>query len=289
MGKVRIVTDSSAHFLSPDILDRYDIQVVPQTIQLGSRQFREGVDLDAEAFFRLAGQGLSPIKLSAPPVDEFAVLYSRLNRETDQILSLHMSRYMSKTWDHAHAASKTLLGRCEIIAIDSMTTSVGLAMLVEAAAITAEQNASLEEVVRIVRGMLPHIYMVFFVNTLDFLRKNGLLSQAQSILGTMLDIKPFLTIEEGELITMEKVRTQIQAIDKLVEFVAEFSTIDDLVILQNAPFPTDQTRMLQDRLSVEFPSRTFPLMMYGPSLATMVGLDGMGIVVREGLEAEDEF
>jgi DegV family protein with EDD domain len=142
--------------------------------------------------------------------------------------------------------------------------------------------------VREARGMIGRVYSVFFVETLDYLRHNGLLSEAQSILGAMLNIKPFLTIEEGELIPMEKVRTQTQAIDKLVEFATEFAVIERLVIVQSTPYPTDQTRQLQDRLAAEFPNRTFPVMMYGPSLAAMIGPDGLGIVVYEGLEDEEE-
>ena len=288
MGKVRIVTDSSAHFLNPEMIDRYHIEVVPLTIHLGSQTFREGIDLDADSFFQLASHGSPHITLSAPPVEAFASLYSRLNRETDQILSLHMSRQLSQTWDHARAASKTLLGRCEIMVLDSMTTSVGLAMMVETAALAAEQGAILDDVVRIVRAVLPHVYSVFYVDTLDTLRHNGLLSEAQSILGTMLDIKPFLTIEEGELIPMEKVRTLPQAIDKLVEFVTEFSELERLVILQNAPYPTERTRQLQDRLAAEFPGHDFPAMMYGPSLVTLIGPDGMGVVVYERLDEEED-
>lgn len=288
MGKVRIVTDSSAHFPNPEIVDHYGIEVVPLTIELGSQSFREGIDIDPDSFFRLVSHGSPAATLAAPPVDMFAELYRQLNRETDQILSLHISRQMSQTWEHARVASKTLLGRCEIVALDSMTTSVGLALLVETAAQAAESGADLDEIVRMIRAMLPHIYSVFYVESLNYLRYNGLLSEAQSILGTMLDIKPFLTIEEGELIPMEKVRTQTQAIDKLVEFVAEFSALDRLVILQNAPYPTDRTRQLQDRLAAEFPGRHFPVMMYGPSLVTMIGPDGMGVVVHEGPDAEEE-
>jgi DegV family protein with EDD domain len=289
LAKVRIVTDSSAHFLHPDVVERYEIKVAPMTIQMGSQSFREGADLDADAFFRLANRGSPAVTVVAPSVDDFAAIYSRLNRQTDQVLSLHLSRRMSQTWEHARLATKTLLGRCEIIPLDSMTISVGLAMLVEAAAQAAEDGAMLDEVVRIVRGMIPRIYSVFYVETLDYLRHNGLLSEAQTILGTMLNIKPFLTIEEGELIPMEKVRTQAQAVDKLVEFAAEFSVIENLVILQSSHFPTDQTRALQDRLAVEFPGRSFATMMYGPTLASMVGPDATGVVVYEGLEEEEDL
>lgn len=289
MGKVRIVTDSSAQFVNPDIVRRYGVQVVPLIIQVGSQSLRDGIDLDTDTFFRLMSSGNTAVNLAAPPVEEFTEVYTRLNKETDQILSLHISRRMSQTWDNARAATRSLLGRCEIFVLDSMTTSVGLAMLVEAAAKAAEDGASLEDVVRIIRGLLPRVYSVFYVDTLDYLRNNGLLSEAQSILGTMLNIKPFLTIEDGELIPMEKVRTQAQAIDKLVEFVTEFSSVDDLVILQNTPYPTEPTRQLQDRLAAEFPGQQFPLIMYGATLASMIGVDGMGVVVFEGADDEGDL
>jgi DegV family protein with EDD domain len=289
LGKVRIVTDSSAHFLNPEIVTRYGIQVIPLTVYLGTQAFREGVDLDADAFFRLAMRGGPTAKLDAPPVENFAETYRRLNRETTQILSLHLSRQISTTWDHARAASKTLLGRCEIAVVDSMTMGAGLAILVEKAAEMADQGMELNDIVREIRAMVPRVYSVFYVDSLDYLHYNGLLSEAQSILGTMLDIKPFLTIEEGELIPMEKVRTQAQAIDKLVEFVTEFGVIEKLVILHNSPYPTEKTRTLQERLTAELPRRDFPLMMYGPSVASLIGPDGMGIVVYEGEETEDDL
>lgn len=289
MGKVRIVTDSSAQFVHPELVKRYNIEVVPQTVRLGAQSFQEGVDLDAEAFFRLGGQLGTPFELVAPDVEMFAALYAHLNRQTDQILSLHMSRTLGPTWDNARRAARTLLGRCDITVLDSMTVSAGLGMLVEAAARAAENGLTLDEVVREVRGMIPHIYTVLTVESLDYLRHNGLLSESQSILGTMLSIRPFLTIEEGEIIPIEKVRSDAQTVDKLVEFVTEFADVERLVILQSTPYPTEVTRLLQEQLMTEFPGRAFPAVMYGPSLAALVGLDATGIVVHEALEEEDVF
>ncbi len=289
MGKVRIVTDSSAHFPRPEVTQRHNIYVVPLLIHLGTQAFREGVDLEAADFFHLLERSSIRATLSAPSVDEFSAVYQRVHRDTDQILSLHMSRHMSKAWEHARAASQTLLGRCDIAVVDSRTTSVGLAILVELAAYLAEQGASLDEIVHVVRATLPHVYSVFYVNSLTYLRYNGLLSEAQTILGTMLSIKPFLTIEEGELIPMEKVRTQSQALDKLMEFVTEFIAPERLVILESSSRPTERARQIQERLSLEFPERPISTVLYGPSLATLIGPDGLGVVVHENPDAaEDE-
>ncbi|MBP8974490.1 MAG: DegV family protein [Anaerolineae bacterium] len=289
MGRVRIVTDSTAQFLDPAIVERLGITVVPLSISLGTRVYREGVDIDSATFLRLAQQSDIPARLIAPSPEDFAAVFRRLNQETDQVLALLMSRRLSQTWENALRASKMLLGRCEIVPLDSMTLSVGLALLVEKAAQAAESGASLEEIVHQARSQLPHVYSVFYVNELTYLRHTGLLSEAQTILGTMLDIKPFLTIEEGELIPMEKVRTQAQAIDKMVEFVAEFSALEQLVILHSAPHPTERTRLLQEHLATEFPGCSFPLVMYQSSLAALIGPDGVGVVVYEDPNAEDSL
>ncbi len=288
--KVRIVTDSAAQFIDPAIIQRYHITVAPLEIQLGSQTFREGIDLDANAYFRrLAGNQAMPTLLP-PSVERFTEVYTRLSRETDQILSVHLSRRMHSTWQNAKEATQSLLGRCDITVLDSETASVGQALLVEAAARFAETTTSLDDVVRLVRRMIPRIYSIFYVETLHYLRRAGLVSESQAILGTMLGIKPFLTIEDGELITMEKVRTRAQALDKLVEFVTEFSGLDHVVILQNTAHPTDYTRQLQERLAVEYAAKPVPVIMYSPSLASFIGPDAMGLVVFEGdpVEPDDE-
>jgi DegV family protein with EDD domain len=275
--------------MDPSVIQRYNITVVPLKIKIGSETFREGVDLDSPHFFRRVNESKTPPVLLPPDEDQFAQVYARLNRETDRILSLHLSRQMHSTWQNAKAATQTLLGRCEIAVVDSQTTSVGLGLLIEAAAKLAEETDSLDDIVREVRAMMGHIYAIFYVESLDYLRHSGLVSESQAILGGMLGIKPFLTIEEGELITMEKVRTRAQAIDKLIEFVTEFSNVDQLVILQNTPHITEQTRNLQERLITEFSSRPFPLAVYSPSLGTFIGPDAMGIFVLENdIEAFDD-
>jgi fatty acid-binding protein DegV len=104
----------------------------------------------------------------------------------------------------------------------------------------------------------------------------------------MLQIKPFLAMEEGHLRPMEKVRTRVQAVERLVEFAVEFTEIEEAVILQPKAHVTEQTRMLQDRLAVEFPGRHFPHALYGPSLAALIGPDATGLVVLESEIDEDE-
>jgi len=285
LAKIRIVTDSSAQFLDPLFVSQHEITVVPATICFGKQTFREGVDLDAEDFFRrVLTEGTPPPILEAPTVAEYVEVFGQLAQQADHILVLPMAGGLSQSYRNALAAAEIMRGHMDIVVIDSLTASIGLAFLVETAARAAEGNASLESVVRIVRGAVPRIYSVFYVETLDYLFRGNLIGEAQAILGRILGIKPFLTIEDGSLVPMEKVRTRPQAVDKLIEFVTEFADIQHLVIVQNTAHVTEQTRLLQDRLALEFGGREFPVMMYGPSLATHLGPDGVGIVICEADE-----
>ena len=281
MSRVCIVTDSTAQFEDPTFVKRHGITVASLNVHLAGQVIPESQFSPEDFFRRLAHSDFYPT-LSAPSVDEFVQIYSQLCQKTDQILSLHQSSRMSQTWRHAHLAAQSMLGRCHIDVVDSRTTSVALAYLVEIAARAAARGEPLESVVRVVRGNLSRVYVVFCVESLRYIQRAHLIGEAQAALGAMLGIRPFLTIEEGELITMEKVRTRSQAVDKLVEFVTEFSQLDRLVILQNTPFITEQTRMLQDRLAAEFQGRNFPVMLYGPSLGSFIGPDGLGVAVFEG-------
>src|SRR5690606_27725185 len=141
---------------------------------------------------------------------------SRLNQETTEIISIHISAQISDIVQHAQAASKALLGRCDIAVIDSLTLSAGLGILVERAGKLAAQGFNLEEIVRDVRQAIPRLYTVFYVKSMKSICHYSLISEAQTILGTMLGIMPFITIEEGQLVIMEKALNTSQAVEKLV-------------------------------------------------------------------------
>ncbi len=283
MGKVHIVTDSAAHFTNPATPAALGITVMPLVIKFGPEFFTDGVNLSEDEFFERLVEGQHHPFYRAPVLEDFRGLYSEILRSTDQILSIHMSSKLGEVVERAQAAASDYLGRSKIIVVDSSTTSVGLSILVEAAAQAAQRGESLDDIVRMMRGMIPHIYTVFFTRSLNCLEHSGRIGKSQAILGTMLGIKPFLTIEDGQIIPMEKVRTRERAIDKLVEFVSEFTRIELVTILHGASTLPEDTQLLLDRLTLNCPHYTYPVMRYGPALGCDIGPDGLGIVVYEGL------
>ncbi|MEK7808299.1 MAG: DegV family protein, partial [Chloroflexota bacterium] len=197
---IRLVTDSTAHFLDPDFPRKHNISVVPLTVHFGTRVFKEGVDLSSEEFFkRLDESDVMPIA-HAPTLDSFSTVYAGLAKPGDEIISIHISSKLSHTLQNAKIASEPFAGRSKIHLIDSLSTSVGLGWLVEKAAFAAEGGSSVEDIVRLVRGLSHQLYVAFFVDTLDYLANAGRFSKAQAILGAMLNFKPFLNIEDGDIV-----------------------------------------------------------------------------------------
>jgi DegV family protein with EDD domain len=220
--------------------------------------------------------------LLAPSVEQIAAIYDGLYQDdSDQILSLHPSQAIGRSLGNAQAASERYLGRCDIQVVDSETISAGLGFLVEAALDTAERGGSLDDAVRMVRAMIPRIYMLFFQDDLTFLEQHGLITRSQAILGNMLGVIAFLTMEEGRLIPMEKVRNRTKALEKTVEFVAEFTHLDRIAILQANPMPNEDTRWITERIQTLHPNTPISLADYGPSTANLVGDNGLGLMVLE--------
>lgn len=285
MSRVKIVTDSGIRLASSAYLKHPRLTIVPSEVRCGTSRLTEDSDASIEQVRVLLEECDSKPSVNGPTVERLLSVYNELHRETDQILSVHTSSGISSAAANAKLASQHYLGRMDIEVIDSQTTSIGLGLLVEAALQAADDGADLEELERLMRSFIPRLYMVVFLEDLTFLERNSLVSRSQAILGNMLGIIPFLTLEEGRLIPMEKVRTRPRALEKLIEFVCEFAHVEHLGILQPRLAANEETRTLVDRLKPIYPEMSISRHAYGPTLSTFVGYDGLGVVV---LEAEEE-
>ena len=280
---IHIVTDSSVRFLHPESNHHDLISLVPTTVQFEDQTVEDRPDLLlSEVRSRFEAD---PGRAVPPSVDQLVAVYSRLQDETDEIVSIHTSAGISTAYRNAIRASEGFRGRCDIQVIDSTSLSAGLGLLASRAAAAAEAGSSIEDVVRVVRGIIPRLYIVFFLDDLAYLERNGLVSRSQAILGNMLNIFPFLTIEHGRLIPMEKVRTRLKAQENLIEFVMEFSDLEQLGILHSTSEPDEEALLVAERLEALYPDAPISYVNYGPALATYVGLNGLGLVV---LESEQE-
>lgn len=285
MASVRIVTDVTAH-IEPDLIAQLQITVLPVEIRFGDRKFQIDDQDDWHEFFHhIASISAQPAEATVP-ARVFHQAYSQLTREAEEILVIPGSSKLSAAYSEARAAARNFLGRSRLVVMDSLTASWGLGLLVKAAAEAAAEGQSLDAIVRLVRGMLPHIYLIFFVERLDYLERGRRISPAQALLGTMLHIKPLLLVEDGDVLPLEKVRTRTMAIEKLADFVAEFASIQRVVILKS-PLENeinDLVGELREHLSLALPGQRFPAIDYDPVLACHLGPEALGVIVYEGTQ-----
>lgn len=284
MANVRIITDVTA-YLEPEFVERNKITVLPVEIRFGDEVLEIGSAEDQERFFQIMAEGAAQSSAATIPASLFQETYARLNRETEEILVLLASGKLSGGYEQARLAARNFLGRCRITVLDSMSASWGLGLMVKAAARSAERGHGLDEVVRRVRGFMPHIYLVFFVERLDYLERGGRVGTAQALLGTMLQIKPLLLMEDGDIVPLEKVRTRQAAVEKLADFVAEFATIEQVIILKS-PVENEVNELvgkLKQQLLLALPNHRFASLAYDPILACHLGPDALGVVVYEGM------
>jgi DegV family protein with EDD domain len=277
---IKIVTDSSSD-ISAQLATQLGVTVLPVRIRLGDQIYRDGVDIDRSRLYRHLAQNPGRPFLEPPLPEDFQKAYSQLLTGTDQVLSLHLSSRISNTIQVAQEAARAFLGRSKITVVDSHTISWGLELLVSFAAQAAQRGATVEDIVRLVRGTIPHLYMVFYVDSPDYTEYCARLSRIRAQAESLSGLKPLLIMEEGEILPMERVRVRGKPTERLLEFVSEFAHFDRATILQGRL--SDGAQALFEQLIQAFPRKRFDIKPYGLALASCLGPDALGIGVYEGL------
>jgi DegV family protein with EDD domain len=204
MGQVKIVTDTTCD-LPQDIIQKYDIRLVPISISLGDRTYKEMLELQPEQFYDYLSS--SPQRpTSAPPSrKDFSDAYTKLLQETDQVLSIHISKSWTPTPELATNMARFVMGTAkkqgknfDIEVIDSLNTSIGLGMIVVEAAEMARDGREKDEILAHITPIITNIKSVFMVDDISYLEKSGRIGKAVSAIGGFLKVKPILSIEGGE-------------------------------------------------------------------------------------------
>ena len=286
MPRVHIVTDSGARFSNPRLVRHFPVTIIPNTIEIGGRRYQEDIDLDTDEAFRLMSQLDAPPRVIPPSEHDYAELFARLSRHCDAVISVHPSRELSQSWRNGRLAAQHINSECQIAVIDSQSLCAGQGMLIRVAARAAEEQDNPDDIIQAVREAVNRIYSVYCVEDVRFLSANGFIKPSHAILSRHLDIKPIVSLEDGQIIVIEKVRTESEIIERIVEFLVEFNELEDAVVLQSKRQISEETRIMQDRLALEFPGQHFPFTMYSASMAATLGTAATGVAV---LEKETEF
>ncbi len=209
-----LVTDSTA-YLAPDLVRDHRIGVVPLHVVVGGRERVEGVDIDA-AEVAAALRAFTPVSTSRPAPRAVLEAYERAAAAgADAIVSVHISADMSSTIGSAQLAAAQ--AAVPVTVIDSRTMGMAMGYAVVAGAGAAAAGASAEDVAALVRARTRASSVVFYVDTLEHLRRGGRIGTAGALVGSALAIKPILGVSEGHIVPVEKVRTASRALARLEE------------------------------------------------------------------------
>jgi DegV family protein with EDD domain len=216
---IKIVTDSTA-YLPEAMVRQHDIRVVPLCVHFGDKVFKEGVELSIEGFYTRLREAPELPSTSQPSAGEFHEVFKELADQGYQILVMTISSKLSGTWNSAMAA-KEMLPEADITVFDSLSTSIGLHLMIEAALEAIENGAGLEELLTLVEGIRDKIHVLFVVDTLEYLAKGGRIGNAKAFLGTLLKVKPILVLKDGAIEPLEQVRSKRKAETRLLDLIEE--------------------------------------------------------------------
>ena len=279
MSNVAVVTDSTAD-LSPEMAAAAGIRVVPLYVQFGSEEFQAGVNLTTEQFWtRLLAPGAPFPKTAAPSPGTFRETFEAcFAAGADAIVCPVIGTRLSGTFSSATLAAQSLPDR-EIHVIDTGSTSMSTGIPALMAAEMAATGASGADIAAHIRSRLPDVDLFVAVDTLDYLRKGGRLSAAQAVIGSMLSVKPIITVVDGLVVNAERQRTRAKARAVVIERIAA-RPVERLAILHTPTSTSAEVAAFRDQLVAVIPGGVVPEMitvgLIGASTGPHLGPDLMG-------------
>jgi fatty acid kinase fatty acid binding subunit len=273
---IRFITDSTCE--APDeLLAHPAVTVVPLYVLFGQESLRDNVDITRDEFWKRLPSAKPPPTTSQVPPTVFLARFQQYTDAGDEIITLPISSKLSRTYDSAISAQAELPNR-PIDVVDSLTTSVGLGLLLQEGLRMAEAGKTRAEIVARLTARCSDIHVMFAVDTLEYLARGGRIGKAQAFLGTTLNLKPLLALAGGEIVPVSRARGKRKAlqdmIDHLAHLVTERGPKVHLAVLDACA--REEGDEVADALSARFESRNIWRTLLGPVLGAHVGPGTIG-------------
>jgi DegV family protein with EDD domain len=284
MSKIVIVTDSTAAFPF-DTVGEVPIYSVPLNVIWGDENLKDGIDITVEQFYeRLKGAKVMP-STSQPSPKEFLDMFQPLLNDGFEFFCMLISDKLSGTVNSAVQA-KSMLGDVPVTVFDTESASLGMDLQINVVAKAINDGATLDELLPIAESARARTKVYFTVETLEFLIRGGRLSFVQGAAGTLLQIRPLLTLEEGKIVSMSKTRTFKKAVTALVDQVisdVEGKTLENIAgaYTNNEDFVHKTMHRVCDEIGVPMPDENL-MMPLSPVIGTHTGPGAFGIAYMLG-------
>ena len=274
---VKIVVDSLCD-IAGDMIEELGITVVPVYVRFGEKVFKDRLEISTEEFYRrLVQSDVLPATTQPTPAD-FLAVYEKLALETDEILVITLSHKLSGTYQSALRARDLMKNdKCRIEVIDSLQVIMGFGLIVIKAVEAVRNGADLEQAVAVVKRAMGRVNTVMSFDTVKYLVKGGRIGKAQGVVGSLLSVKPILTLKDGEVTPLTRVRTVEAGMDYLCNYVASVARIEALAV-EHATTPVEMEELIS-RLGKYFPSDRIIRANVSPVIGAYVGPHVLSISV----------
>jgi DegV family protein with EDD domain len=278
---LRIVTDSTSD-LAEAIRSELGIEMVPLTVHFGPESFHDVVEMTIPDFWAKLQTSPHHPKTAQPSPGDFLKVYEPLVAEGHEIISIHVSGRMSGTTNSAQIAAQ-MLPNAKITMIDTRSVTMGLGMMVVEAARMARAGKSTDDIVARVGAVADRMNILFTLDTLEFLQKNGRVGKAQALLGGLLGIRPILQVDkEGIVAPADKVRGKSKILSRTLEIMQERipagRTINLAVLHTQAP---EEAKAWLETVRKLYTVKEDWIAEIGPVVATNTGPGTVGVCFYE--------
>jgi DegV family protein with EDD domain len=274
---IKIVTDSTAD-LPQAIAEELGITVIPLYIQFGNKMYRDRIDLSESEFYdKLLNFPVHPTT-SQPSPQNFADIYNELVKDADGIISIHISGKLSGTCNSALLGKEMVSVKCPIEVVDSESVSMGIGLIAIEAARIAASGKSFQQAVAEVKKLSSSTNLWALFDTLKYLAMGGRIGKAKALVGSVLNIKPLLTLKDGEFIPAAQARSREKGTDMLYGFAGKVPDIKDLAVMYTTT--PDEAKALADRFGAIFERSNIKISRIGPALGVHAGPGALAIAVR---------
>jgi DegV family protein with EDD domain len=275
--RIKIVTDSTAD-LPIELAEECGITIVPLYVRFGDQTYRDRIEITEDEFYkRLLTDPIHP-NTSQPTPQDFVDVYRKLSKDTDGILSIHISNKLSGTYNSALQAKEIVSSECKVEVVDSEMVSMGLGLLAVEAATLADSGKELLQIVEEMKLSIHKTHLWALFDTLKYLALGGRIGKAKAFLGAMLNIKPVLSVKDGEMVPSSQPRTRAKGIDTLFEFVIKTKDIQDLSVMYTTT--PEEALSLADRIGATFERDRIRLARIGPAIGVHAGPGALGVALR---------
>ena len=278
MEKIALVTDSTAD-LNMDMQKTFKAHVIPLKIHFGQKEYFDG-ELGPDEFYQKLETALELPRSSQPSPGDFMALYDRLLKKFDTIISIHLASALSGTVNAARLAAETLQKNIHVV--DSKTISLGIGLMVGEAAHCINGGVPVANILERLQLVRKNVETIFTLNTLEYLHKGGRIGKVTSLLGSILNIKPIVRVnEEGVYIPVGKVRSQNRAVEQIVtqiESLAKGRIIKTLVVAHGAA--PDAAYKLKIALENHFKQKVTFFTQVGAVIGVHTGPGTVGAAVK---------